>query len=279
MAIVVTALGTAQSKTTTNPQVSGLTWALGDILIAVVVSDTGVTTSIPQWSESGSTWHSLGIKDAEAVNSGNVVLQVFRAATFVAASGSGAIRLNCNDTQAKAFAAYKVTGLATTPLDKTKTAVNTGTTPSSTDTAATTQADELLIGGIGTEGPDGDLPGTWNGDTTDNNQRLGTTGAGATSNITVAAATKIVAATGTYSADKTGIDSRDWAAAIATYKAAAVAPPTGTVYVVTTTGKRTQVSTGATAIKIDPTTGRRGTSAAFSKYLVRTSDGKLKAQS
>ena len=54
--------------------------------------------------------------------------------------------------------------------------------------------------------------------------------------------------------------------------------PTGTVYLVKATGKRTQEPTGAVAIRIDPSTGRRGLDSSLTKYLVRESDGRLKAK-
>lgn len=59
----------------------------------------------------------------------------------------------------------------------------------------------------------------------------------------------------------------------------AVVPPANTVYLVKATGKRTQISTGATAIRIDPTTGRRSLDTALTKYLVREDDGTLRAKS
>lgn len=217
MAIVVTALGTCQTKGTAVG-VDVHTLSVGDLIIIVTAGDQNYSDpAVLNSSYTFIRW--VGSCDVEAVNTGSVELGIWRYAIQL---GDYYIGYTPGVTAA-ALTVYKVTGLAASPLDKTKTAVNTSATPSSTDTVATTQAAELLIGGIGTEGPDGDLPGTWNGDTTENNQRLGTTGAGAASNITVAAATKIVAATGTYSADKTGITSRDWAAAIATYKAAVAA--------------------------------------------------------
>jgi len=213
MAIVVTTLGTAQAKGA-FVHLDYLSWAVGDVLICVAAGDTECT---PYWSVVAD-W-AYFTKDAIANNSGNVVVIISRVEPTVAALGNGIIW--CDSVEAHAIAVYKVTGLNTSPLDKTKTAVSSSATPSSTDADVTTQADELLIGGIGTEGSYDDAAGTWNGDTTENNQRIGTTGGGAVSNITVAAATKIVSATGAYSADKTGITSRDWAAAIATYKGGA----------------------------------------------------------
>jgi len=55
--------------------------------------------------------------------------------------------------------------------------------------------------------------------------------------------------------------------------------PPGTVYLEKATGRRTQLANSFAAIKIDPTTGRRGTDTAFPKFLVREDDGTLRAKS
>lgn len=230
MAIVVTAQGVAQAKAANQVDLyCAEGFAADDYVIVIIASDTSLSgTGWVRLSGAGAGGGDLLPGwDVEAIFNGNVVLAILsgRVKTSV---GSGAL-LRAWDTyaNAKCIAAYKVVGLLTAAwLDKTKAATGSSATPSSTATDTTTEAYELLIGGIGTEGPDGDLPGTWNGSVDENNQRLGTTGAGAASNITVAAATRIVSATGTYTASKTGITSRDWAAAIATYKSAE-APPLG----------------------------------------------------
>ena len=104
-------------------------------------------------------------------------------------------------------------------LDRTSTGTGSSATPSSGATATTSQADELLIGAIGTEGPDGDAAGTW-GNSFTAGPRLGTTGGTQTTPTSrVSLGYRIVSATGAYTAAKSGITSRDWAAMIATFKA------------------------------------------------------------
>ena len=92
-----------------------------------------------------------------------------------------------------------------------------GTTPTVGPTGTTLQANELLIGAIGTEGPVGDAAGTW-GNSFTAGPRAGTTGGDATSNWTVSMGYRIVSSTGSYTAQKSGITDRFWAAAIATFK-------------------------------------------------------------
>jgi hypothetical protein len=92
-----------------------------------------------------------------------------------------------------------------------------GTTPTVGPTGTTAQASELLIGSIGTEGPVGDNAGTWDYGFTAG-PRAGTTGGTATDNWTVSMGWRIVSVTGEYTAQKSGITDRYWAAAIATFR-------------------------------------------------------------
>lgn len=106
-----------------------------------------------------------------------------------------------------------VSGLAQTSwLDQSAHANGTSTTPSSGN-VTTTQADELLIGNERNASPPNAI--TWGGSFT-------SLGSADTSGATQSSAYRIVSATGTYSAAGT-ITSAGWAAAIATYKAAAAA--------------------------------------------------------
>jgi len=98
-----------------------------------------------------------------------------------------------------------------------------GTTPTVGPTGMTTQASELLIGAIGTEGPVSDAAGTWAYSFLAG-PRAGTSLSTATDNWTVSMGYRIVSETGQYTAQKSGITSRYWAAAIATFKGADVGP-------------------------------------------------------
>jgi hypothetical protein len=120
------------------------------------------------------------------------------------------------DWARRAVSANEFSGLwMTSALDKTSTGEGTSTMPSSGSTTTTSQADELLIGAIGVEGPLGDSFTVGSGYTA--LARDGTSGEVEFSNITINAEYRIVSATGAYAADGT-ITDRDWAAAIATYK-------------------------------------------------------------
>lgn len=217
MAIVVTALGTAQDKADngTWTAFSSITLATGDALILTLAADPAAILQV--------SWNSVVMTSAVNIsNAGNVNAYIYQLINVTGGTGNVVIIWQSPFPTAQAASLYKVTGLASTPLDQTDSSTGTSTTPTSTQTLTLAQTDELLVGCIGTEGPDGDAAGTWDAganQTTDNGQRLGTTGAGAASNITVASATKIVTATTGGIASKTGIDSRDWGSCIATYKA------------------------------------------------------------
>ena len=107
---------------------------------------------------------------------------------------------------------------AENPLFDTTSAADPSTTPNVGPTGTTSQADELLIGAIGTNGPVEDAAGTWQNSFVDGD-RAGTTGGDAESNWTISMGYRIVSATGEYTAEKAGITSRNWAAVIATFRA------------------------------------------------------------
>ena len=96
-----------------------------------------------------------------------------------------------------------------------------GTTPSVGPTGPTDQASELLVGVIGTEGPVEDEVGSWEHSFLDG-PRDGTTGDADDSNWTASMGYRIVSSTGEYTAEKSGITERYWAATIGTFRAAEV---------------------------------------------------------
>jgi alpha-tubulin suppressor-like RCC1 family protein len=127
-------------------------------------------------------------------------------------------------------------GTLAAPFDKQSTAAGTSaTSPSSGTTATTTQADEFVYGCVATNGPGqsgDDTPGTWSNNFIEGSF-YGTTGQGATSNVSASDAYLRATATGTYTAAKTNnTPARAWAAAVATYKVGTFVPcgctwPTG----------------------------------------------------
>lgn len=198
----------------------------GNSVIVYVASVTAQGISV---SDTAGNTYSV---DAD-VSNGTAVRTFIAAAHNVAALASGdTITVTwAAAVSVKAVSVDEFSGLATaSALDQTTTATGSSTTPSS-GAVNTTQADELLIGAIGVNGPlllDTFTPGTGWSPGTD----AGSNGGTDTTNRTVRCEYQIVAATGSYQADGT-ITSRAWAAAIATYKAPA-APATGRAAIMTT---------------------------------------------
>lgn len=135
-----------------------------------------------------------------------------------AADLSGALVLsNTHVSGSVAAIAFKIIQLASSASDVTADDSGSSTTPNSTGAGATTVAKEVVVGVVGTRGPSTDDAGTW-GASLLAHQRAGTEGGVATSNVTVATAYRIVYQTGTYTASKSGITSRDWCAICTTFK-------------------------------------------------------------
>ncbi len=112
---------------------------------------------------------------------------------------------------------HEFSGLAAVAtLDQVASNNGSSATPSSGNTATTTQAEELLVGAIGVSGPPTDSFTPGSGYTA-----LSSVGFTGVWNGTIRPEYRIVSATGSYQADGTLGTSRGWAAGIATYKAAA----------------------------------------------------------
>jgi hypothetical protein len=218
-------IGAAAVKSSGNRLVVNTTAAVtaGDDIIIVYATDPNQNIPpITVTDAAGNTYSQA----AYAVNTGNLRTYIFAASNVNALSAGSAITITASaSVTARAAVVSVFRGLADSgALDQTGTGTGSSATPSSGTTSATTQADELLIGAVGTEGPNGDAAGTW-GNSFMAGPRLGTSGDAADSNITASLGWRIVSTTGAYAAQKSGITSRDWAAAIATFRAAA-APTT-----------------------------------------------------
>ena len=212
-------VGSASSKTSgaSLAIVTTAAVAAGDDIIIVYATDPNANVPpITVTDSAGNTYHEIG----PAINTGQLRTYMFAAfdANALPAGSSITIAASASVT-ARAAVASAFSGLADEdPLDRTSIGTGSSDTPSSGATATTTEANELLVGAVGTEGPDGDAAGTW-GNSFTAGPRLGTTGGTADTNITASMGWRIVSSSGAYTAQKSGITSRDWAALIATFKA------------------------------------------------------------
>lgn len=239
--VVLTSVGGASNKSTsvqTRIVVTANVPAGSSVVIAFAMNP--VAGAVSAIDTSGNTY----VVEADVTNGSGTtgVRTVILAAHGVMGltAGGSSIAILHPAVGAKAARVISITGLAMSPLDRMSTGTGTGTGASSGTTGSTMQAQEVLFGAIGVEGPVGDgfTPGT--GYTAIG--RIGTTGGGATTNITISPEYQFVNATGAFQADGTLSPSRRWAAAITTYK---VSLPTAVIL-----GAFTAQATGRTEVRV-----------------------------
>ncbi|MGC1375846.1 MAG: metallophosphoesterase [Anaerolineales bacterium] len=192
--------------------------ATGQDIIVAYATDPSQNLAVAASDSAGNTYTQVGL----ATNTGQLRTYIFAAFNVAHPLSSGAtisFTQSGGTPAARAAVVSVFSGLAdTSVLDKTTTGTGSSAAPATSATSATAQANELLVGAVGTEGPSGDTAGTWSNSFTAG-PRLGTTGGTADTNITVSLAWRIVSATGAYTAAKSSITSRDWAALLVTLKA------------------------------------------------------------
>jgi hypothetical protein len=189
----------------------------GDDIAVAVATDPNANMVVSVHDAAGNTYVQIG--DA-VVNTGQLRTYLFVAYDVNSMPMNSEIIITATPAvTAHAAVAALFTGLANSdPLDLMSSTTGTSTAPSSGATSTTMQSDELLIGLIGTEGPQDDDPGIW-GDLFTDGPRQGTTGGGDDTNVTISMGYRIVSEIGSYATSKSGITERDWTALIATFKA------------------------------------------------------------
>ncbi len=215
--------GTSLTVTTTQAV------AAGDTIVVGYATDPAQDLVVTVTDSAGNTYEQVAL----AVNWGNGRSYIFAAYDVDPLPSGGTITITGDQSvTAKAAVVSVFRGLAQiNVLDQSlgnprieDETTQSGTTPNVGPTGMTTQADELLIGVIGTEGPVGDTAGTWS-NSFSAGPRAGTTGGDANTNWTVSLGYRIVSSTGAYTAQKSGVTSRNWAATIATFKSENSLPP------------------------------------------------------
>jgi len=221
-------IGTATIKSTADSLdlVTTANVAAGNDIIIGYATDPSQNLELEVTDSVGNTYEEVAL----AVNWANGRTYIFAAFNVIALPSGSTISITyvSSDTtapEARAAVASVFQGLAEVNvvdqalgnpmIDEETTA--SGTTPSVGPTGTTTQANELVVGVIGTIGPVEDAAGTW-ANSFVNGQRAGTTGGDAASNQTVSMGYLTNAAIGQYTAQKSGITSRNWSATIATFK-------------------------------------------------------------
>jgi hypothetical protein len=236
---------------TSNGSTTGV--AAGDSII-VVLATGGSAAGPASCTDTKGNVYNIDVEIP--VTTTNARLAIFSAHNVIALTeGVDTITLTFpNNGNGQAATANEFSGLLPVgALDKTMQTLDlTGsTTPNSGDTAATSQADELLIGGIVFSGTNAATATPGAGYTLTNpvlQNASGTQG--------VVSEFQIVSAVGTYHADATLTVSNPWAAGIATYRIAGIAP-TDTP---TSTPTNTATSTPTNTVTNTPTNTATSTS-------------------
>ena len=195
----------------------------GDDIIITFSSDPSQTYEISVSDNAGNTYYQV----ASSTSSGNLRAYIFAAYHVNALTTSNVITITHTSVTARAAAANVFRGLAPAgALDQNHIGYKTATSTPTSGSITTTQADELLIGIVGTEGPVGDAAGSWGSGWTPGS-RVGTTSGTADANITMSMGYQIVSSIGTYEASKSSITARDAASAIVSFKTTS----TGILYI------------------------------------------------
>jgi hypothetical protein len=252
----LTALGTAPgvahtfgafNTTTTTSLASTGTTGAGDLLVAVIrVRNTVSLATVSGVTDSASNAWS---KAAGVTQGTQADMEVWYAPN---AAGVTSVTATVTSASALAETVFDITGaLTSSPLDKTATLSGSSTAASTGTTAATSQASEIAIAGIGWNGTTATPSGQTTGYATTAIQKSTATGAATGEQ----AAWQILTAPGTQTYGATLSASAAWTGAIATFKLGSVGPvPTIASFSPTSGTDGTSVTingtnfTGATAV-------------------------------
>lgn len=163
---------------------------------------------------SGATWNGVAMTEASVSptytgGAGDMELHGYYLENCSAATGDFAVTIPNTTTNWVAIAAVLPTAAASS-IDRGKANSGSNASPTSTATLATNQGSEVLVGAIGWRN---DSPGgSWSNSFTSSAAK--SSGSSASAEI----GSRIVNATGTYTAAKTGCANTDWAAMILTFK-------------------------------------------------------------
>ncbi len=217
----------ATSSTTTGTSLTITVPALGVAAgnRAIVTIALNPSTGTVACGDTGGNSYAVDSNVANGSATTGVRTVILSAQVTTALVSGNTITCTHPSVTARALSAHEFSGLATSAtVDKVATATGNNTAPSSGATTTTVQASELLVGGIGVEGPTTETFTAGASYTIIG--RAGTSGGTAANNITINPEYRIVSATGAFSASGTLSASRRWATPIVTYKAAATAIPT-----------------------------------------------------
>lgn len=204
-----TNLGAASHKTSSS------TWQIatgqhlpGEQTLAVALCyDSGTTVS-------GLTWNGIHLGRDQTSFAGGIKTDFWTLRH--GKTGTGNLDLTLNGAiVAKAASFYILHDI--NKIDQRIADFGSNNNPDSSLTPLVTYDDELLVGVVGTEGPDGDASGTWDYDVLVAGNRLGTTGGVDNTNVTIADAWDTISAAQQVRSGKINITARTWITMALTY--------------------------------------------------------------
>lgn len=213
MAITRIAKGTAQSKAAnTSLTIPSVSMTAGDYLVVGLAYETDAALNTVQYGNK-----EMGLVANSGVTQGDTRVRLYRKRIHKT-STRDIVATWAGNMSARAMFATALTEVSKKDVGSTNTHT-AGTTAPTTGTAVTsTVADTISIAAFASGGPSGDTAGTAGvGHTL--GQRVGTTGGGASTNVTIQETYEILSATGNVRATLTGATGRIWATTIAAFRA------------------------------------------------------------
>lgn len=245
---------TTATGTTLVITVSAAGVSAGSTLLVKVIH--AFTSGGPTMADSrGNTY----TRDITAPSSGSVFrVSLFSAQINSALQAGDTIQLTTSASVGnKAFSVDEFTNITfSSPSDVKNSGTGSSTTPGTSTTITTTNADDLIYGFAGVGGPTSDSFTEDSIAEFNSLVRVGTNSGSA--DVTANSAYKSVAATGAYKYQPTLGTSRSWVAVIAAYKAGVpviVPPVSGTASFIQLIGSATAITSGTTLVITVPTGG------------------------
>ncbi len=215
---VNSATGNSGSSTVNSFGVTVPAAANGNTLIAVIATRGTSANRVSSITQTGATW----TRASQTNNTSGSTTEIWYAPNVASAGTTVTINLAASLRAAAVVMEYQGV-LSVSPVDQTAGNSGSGTSATTGTTVATTQQNELWIGGVGLVSSTISLSGIQNSFTAVTNAASTSSTAG--NNARVYALERIVTATGAASSGGTVSSSSSWSGTIATFKAAL---PSGT---------------------------------------------------
>ncbi|MFC6877766.1 beta strand repeat-containing protein, partial [Flavobacterium myungsuense] len=193
----------------------------GNTLIAVITTRNNAANTVSSITQTGATW----TRATQGVNTNGTTTEIWFAPARTTVGASVTVTLNQVSTRTSLVVMEYSGILALNPLDVVNNSTGNSAT-ATTNTITTTQANELLIAGVGLVNSTFTLNSITNSFTTVAN--VATTNGTSSNNAETYALERIVNTAGTYSTGGTVSTSSQWSAAIASFKAVI---PSGNAFV------------------------------------------------